>query len=128
MNHNKLVCDVGSISYNFDTKVGVVNINNGCTDQSGAIELFQNIDPEVCAIYTLNPKPGLSTYYFFAKKSGWVAIDPDQIGNDELALLPPRTDAVRDPALADSEDDTVQFDQPFNYQHEMEKLVDELGQ
>lgn len=76
MTHNKLMCDVQSISYNFDTKIGTVQIGYGCTDMSGTIDLFTKIDPEVRGVYTFSTGLRQDTFYT-RTKSGWQSSEPE---------------------------------------------------
>jgi hypothetical protein len=81
MNHSKLVCDVRSITYNYDTRVGIVDIAHGCTDMWGAIDLFKQIDPEVGAVFTFSTGVGQDTFYFRTGtgKNDWKAFDPPRV-------------------------------------------------
>ena len=81
MNHDKLMCDVSSIKYDYDTRVGHVNITYGCTDMTGTIGLFQNIDPKVKAIYTVSMGTGQDTIYLFTRGE-WRAYLNGKLGED----------------------------------------------
>ena len=48
MTHPKLLCEVSSISYDVETKVGTLRApNHNCPDMGGAIEVFTNMNPAV---------------------------------------------------------------------------------
>ncbi|WP_425963806.1 hypothetical protein [Rhizobium nepotum] len=68
--HEKIMCDVESIKYNFETKRGVLEISEGhSTDGGGTLETFKAIDPDVQEILILaGGKPDF--FYSFAA-NGW---------------------------------------------------------
>lgn len=71
--HDLMQCYVRSIHYNFERKRGqVVMGNEGCTDMSGCIAFFEQIDPKVQRIETGYGNDQLDTVY---RKRGndWVA-------------------------------------------------------
>lgn len=78
MNHDKLMCDVHSISYDYVTKIGIVKIDYGCTDMAGTINLFTALDPAVRRIYTFSGdgSRGLDTYYVLNGNGEWDAVCP----------------------------------------------------
>ncbi|MBP2611424.1 hypothetical protein [Agrobacterium pusense] len=52
--HTKIMCDVESLKYDFETKRGVLEIADGhATDAGGTVEVFQAVDPDVEEILVL---------------------------------------------------------------------------
>jgi hypothetical protein len=78
MNHKGLICDVHSITYDFDKTIGFVDIGHGCRDMGGTIELFEKIDPKVKSVYTFSPGVGQDTTYLLTKH-GWEAFEAPQL-------------------------------------------------
>jgi hypothetical protein len=53
--HPQMQCFVESVSYDFETRVGVVTLRDGgCTDMSGTIKTFVKIDPKVQQIHVFS--------------------------------------------------------------------------
>jgi hypothetical protein len=51
--HVGMVTDVRSIAYDFESRVGIVYMpENCCTHMTGAIEVFEQIDPKVRQVQT----------------------------------------------------------------------------
>lgn len=71
--HTELQCFVESIEYDFELRLGSVHIDaGGCTDMSGAITLFERIDPTVIRIETFSDDKQDTVYV--RRESGWVAL------------------------------------------------------
>ena len=74
--HRKLCCFVHYIKYDFDTKIGEVGLDDGCTDMTGAIELFTAIDPDVQKVITVLETGKTDTVYTLGRDGEWHAFDP----------------------------------------------------
>jgi len=75
-----LMCEVGTLEYDFSTGIGVLFLEPGsCTDMSGCIRRFEAIDPKVRAILTL--KKGnrhlVRDTCYIRDGADWVAIAPE---------------------------------------------------
>lgn len=69
----RLKCGVVSLAYDFGSHTGQLHLPDGhCCDMTGCIDLFQEIDPEVTAIYTYSGGRADTAY----RKSGtkWNAL------------------------------------------------------
>jgi hypothetical protein len=72
MQHPTLMCEIKSLSYDFDEKVGTLVMEDGdCCDMAGCIALFEAIDPAVKGIATISGEQPDTMYVRSA--SGWVA-------------------------------------------------------
>jgi len=52
MFHNRLMCDVKSLSVDFNNQCASIHTTGGCVDMAGAIALVNDIDPDIDVIET----------------------------------------------------------------------------
>lgn len=68
-----LVCEVTGLSYDFDNRLGRLEIAaNQCCDMGGCIRLFEGIDPKVEMIETF--AGGKSDTIFKREPDGWRSV------------------------------------------------------
>lgn len=74
ISHRDLMCEPLTVTYDFRSRVGVVNMPEGdCTDMTGAIRFFERMDQDVEMIQTYSGDD-LDTVY--VKRGGeWCAVD-----------------------------------------------------
>lgn len=72
---NRLCCGALRLGYDFQHRVGRIRLPDGdCTDASGCIQLFQQIDPDVERIATYS---GTRLDTVYKRKGGeWLSIPP----------------------------------------------------
>jgi hypothetical protein len=74
--HRSLQCCVLSVSYDFRTRAGRLDMEAGdCCDMSGAIAFFAAIDPQVCKIETFAGAERDTAY--LKRREGWQPVDGD---------------------------------------------------
>ena len=71
--HPELQCAVHGLDYDFTTRTGTLHMANGhCCDMSGAIAMFERIDP---AVETIRTNAGdVSDTAYRRRGDGWVAL------------------------------------------------------
>lgn len=68
-----LMCSVRSLHYDFARRVGALVLGpHSCTDQTGAVTLFERIDPLVRRVETIGDPADYSTTYV-RTATGWRA-------------------------------------------------------
>lgn len=73
MDHPTLMCDVASLTYEFNTRTGTLVMGDGdCCDMRGCIAVFQAIDPDVRQINTFSGRKR-DTEYSLLRSGEWKA-------------------------------------------------------
>ncbi len=73
--HTGMQCFVHRVEYDFDARAGLVVLDDGCTDWTGATNFFLAIDPDVLRIITVQLDGKPDTEYRRDPNGEWISLD-----------------------------------------------------